>query len=160
MSEILKHGSGTSKLGAIYDELVTFLCGFARYSENGGGAVRGVMLEAYDGGPHWIDRIKRPNVYVPNWSLVVAGNIQPRRLAAMAANLVDDGLFQRFLTIHTRPPSLGLDDDRPVDRGGQERVSRPARDTCPTCTGNHRQAVALLLRRGWPRRAAAVHAPR
>ena len=114
MSEILKTGSGTSKLGAVYDELVTFLCGFTRYSEDGGGAVRGVMLEAYDGGPHWIDRIKRGSVYLPNWSLAVAGNIQPRRLAAMAATLVDDGLFQRFLTIHTRPPLLGLDDDRPA----------------------------------------------
>ena len=115
MSEILKNGSGTSKLGAIYDELVTFLCGFGRYSENGGGnAVRGVMLEAYDGGPHWIDRIKRPNVYVPNWSLAVLGNIQPRRLAVMAPTLVDDGLFQRFLTLHTAPPVLGRDDDRPA----------------------------------------------
>ena len=38
--EILKHGSGTSKLGAIYDELVTFLGGFGRYSDNGGGAAR------------------------------------------------------------------------------------------------------------------------
>ena len=54
------------------------------------------------------------NVYVPNWSLAVPGNIQPRRLAAMAPTLVDDGLFQRFLTIHTQPPVLGRDDDRPA----------------------------------------------
>ena len=63
------------------------------------------MLEAYDGGPQRVDRIKRGHVYVPNWSVVVAGNIQPRRLAGMAENLIDDGLFQRFLTIHTRPAS-------------------------------------------------------
>jgi Protein of unknown function (DUF3987) len=45
---------------------------------------------------------------------VVAGNIQPRRLAGMARDLIDDGLFQRFLTIHTRPAALGGDDDRPL----------------------------------------------
>lgn len=115
LSEILKHGSGTSKLGAIYDELVTFLGGFGRYSDNGGGAERGVLLEAYDGGPHWVDRIKRGHVFVPNWSLAVAGNIQPRRLAGMSPNLIDDGLFQRFLTIHTKPAPTGIDDDQPSD---------------------------------------------
>ena len=113
MSEILRHGGPTSKLGAIYDELVTFLGGFGRYNDNGGGAARGVILEAYDGGPQWIDRIKRGHVYVPNWSLVVAGNIQPRRLANMAPYLIDDGLFQRFLTLHTRPAALGVHDDKP-----------------------------------------------
>jgi hypothetical protein len=47
--------------------------------------------------------------------MVVAGNIQPRRLAGMAKDLVDDGLFQRFLTIHTRPSAIGIEDDIPLD---------------------------------------------
>ena len=46
--------------------------------------IRALMLEAYDGGPQRVDRIKRGHVFVPNWSVVVAGNIQPRRLAGMA----------------------------------------------------------------------------
>ena len=106
MSEILRHGDETEKLTVLCDELVAFFGSFDRYS-NRGGAARALMLEAYDGGPQRIDRIIRGNVYVPNWSIVAAGNIQPRRLASMAANLIDDGLFQRFLTIHTRPPRSG-----------------------------------------------------
>ena len=62
-----------------------------------------------------VDRVKCGHVYLPNWSLVVAGNIQPRRLAAMAPHLIDDGLFQRFLTLHTRPAATGIDDDQPSD---------------------------------------------
>ena len=85
------------------------------------------MLEAYDGGPQRVDRIKRGHVYVPNWSVVVAGNIQPRRLAGMAENLIDDGLFQRFLTIHTRPALLGVDDDRPIAPKHRPRLPRAAR---------------------------------
>ena len=110
MSEILRDGGDDAKLTLLCDELVTFLGGFGRYTDRGA-ANRAQMLEAYDGGPQRIDRINRGHVYVPNWSLVVAGNIQPRRLAGLAENLIDDGLFQRFLTIHTRPAQLGLDDD-------------------------------------------------
>ena len=32
----------------------------------------------------------------------------------MAKDLIDDGLFQRFMTIHTEPAGLGLDDDLPL----------------------------------------------
>ena len=113
MSEILKDGDETGKLTLHCDELVVFLGGFGRYTDRGA-AARAVMLEAYDGGPQRVDRIKRGHIFVPNWSVVVAGNIQPRRLAGMAENLIDDGLFQRFLTIHTRPAELGVDDDKPI----------------------------------------------
>jgi hypothetical protein len=112
-SEILAKGDDYSKLALINDELVSFLCGFNRYSSNGS-AGRAQWLEAYDGGPQMIDRIKRGNIFVPNWSVIVAGNIQPRRLASMAKDLTDDGLFQRFMAIHTKPSQLGIDDDRPL----------------------------------------------
>ena len=113
MSEILKDGDETGKLTLLCDELVAFLGGFGRYTDRGA-AQRALMLEAYDGGPQRVDRIKRGHVYVPNWSVIVAGNIQPRRLAGMARDLTDDGLFQRFLTLHTKPTTLGLEDDRPI----------------------------------------------
>jgi hypothetical protein len=111
MSEILKGGSDQAKLTVLCDELVAFLGGFGRYTDTGSTA-RALMLEAYDGGPQHIDRIKRGNIYVPNWSVNVAGNIQPRRLAGMGKDLADDGLFQRFLTVHAKPAELGADDDK------------------------------------------------
>jgi Protein of unknown function (DUF3987) len=112
-TEILSGGDEYSKLTIRCDELVGWLSSLSRYNTKGGGA-RAMWLEGYDGGPQYIDRIIRGNIYVPNWSVIVAGNIQPRRLAAMAKDLVDDGLFQRFLVNHTRPPELGIEDDLPM----------------------------------------------
>lgn len=112
-SQTLANGHEYSKLTLLCDELVTFLGSFGRYDK--GGAARAMWLESYDGGPQHIDRIIRGNVYVPNWSIIVAGNIQPRRLAAMAKDLIDDGLFQRFTTTHTKPSAIGIDDDQPLN---------------------------------------------
>lgn len=112
--KILSKGNEYSKLTYKADELVTFLAGAGRYSDKGA-AARALWLESFDGGPQHIDRITRGFVHIPNWSMVVAGNIQPRRLAGMAKDLVDDGLFQRFLTIHTRPSAIGIEDDIPLD---------------------------------------------
>jgi hypothetical protein len=103
-SQILADGDDHAKLTLICDELSGFLGGFGRYSPNGA-AARAQWLESYDGGPRRIDRIKRGHIYVPNWSVIVAGNVQPRRLAGVAKDLIDDGLFQRFLTVHTKPTS-------------------------------------------------------
>lgn len=112
-SEVLKEGDQNAKLTLLCDELAAFFGGFGRYSASGA-AGRALWLEAYDGGPQRIDRIRRGHVYVQNWSVVVAGNIQPRRLADMAKDLINDGLFQRFLTVHTRPCDLVTDDDVPL----------------------------------------------
>jgi hypothetical protein len=112
-SQILANGDRHAKLTLICDELTGFLGSFGRYSPNGA-AARAQWLESFDGGPQRIDRIRRGHVFVPNWSLVIAGNIQPRRLAGMAGDLIDDGLFQRFMTIHAKPAALGVDDDQPL----------------------------------------------
>jgi hypothetical protein len=122
-SAILAGGDEHAKLTLRCDELVGFLGSFGRYSDKGS-AARAMWLEGYDGGPQHIDRILRGNVYVPNWSIVVAGNIQPRRLAGMAKDLVDDGLFQRFMTVHTKPAAIGVDDDVPLN----ESIGRDYRD--------------------------------
>jgi hypothetical protein len=113
-SQILATGDKHSKLTLRCDELVGFLGSFGRYSDKGS-AARAMWLEGYDGGPQHIDRILRGNIYVPNWSIVVAGNIQTRRLAGMAKDLVDDGLLQRSITIHTKPAATGTDDDVPLN---------------------------------------------
>jgi hypothetical protein len=113
-SQMLASGNKYSKLTYKSDELVAFLGSFGRYTTKDA-AARALWLESYDGGPQNIDRIIRGNVYVPNWSVVVSGNIQPRRLAGMAQHLIDDGLFQRFITIHTKPSTPLTDDDVPLD---------------------------------------------
>ena len=113
-SQILAAGNEYSKLTYRSDELVTFLGAAGRYTPKGD-AARALWLGGYDGGPQHIDRIIRGNVYVPNWSIGVAGNIQPRRLAGMAKDLIDDGMFQRFITVHTKPSTPCTDDDQPLD---------------------------------------------
>ena len=113
-SEILKTGDDHAKLTLECDELVVFLGGFNRYSTNGSSA-RADWLQAYDGGPHHIDRVRRGHVYVPNWAVNIAGNIQTRRLQGLGGDMISDGLFQRFMTIHAPPQKLGVDDDRPLD---------------------------------------------
>jgi hypothetical protein len=119
---ILADGDKHAKLTIVCDELVTFLGGFNRYT-TAGGPGRALWLESYDGGAKHVDRVQRGHIFIPNWSAVVAGNVQPRRLAGMAKDLIADGLFQRFLTIHTRPAPPGLDDDQPlpVDVGREYR---------------------------------------
>jgi hypothetical protein len=107
--ELLKDGDKYSKITVLCDELSGFLGGFNRYDK--GGAARAAWLESYDGGPRMIDRIIRGHSFIPNWSAVFAGNIQPRRLAQLGKSLIDDGLFQRFMTIHTKPADVGVDDD-------------------------------------------------
>jgi hypothetical protein len=114
VSELLKTGDDYATLTLECDELVVFLGGFTRYSTTGSSA-RADWLQAYDGGPHHIDRVRRGHVYVPNWAVTIAGNIQPRRLQGLAADLICDGLFQRFMVIHTPPQKLGVDDDQPLD---------------------------------------------
>jgi Protein of unknown function (DUF3987) len=108
--QTLADGHECSKLTVLCDELVTFLGNFGRDDKSA--AARALWLESYDRGPKNIDRIMRGNVFVPNWSIVVAGNIQPRKLASMGDGLIDDGLFQRFMTIHTKPSEIVIDDDQ------------------------------------------------
>ena len=150
---------GDGKLTLLCDELVAFLGGFGRYTDRG--AADGRSCSRYDGGPQRVDRIKRGHIYVPNWSVVVAGNIQPRRLAGMADNLIDDGLFQRFLTVHTRPALLGLDDDRPIapSIGRDYRELHEALAKLRPVDRGRGQAVALLRRHRRPCRAPQLHAP-
>jgi hypothetical protein len=115
LTDILKNGGKFSKLALVVDELAGLLGGFGRYNNGQGGAERATYLKAYDGGPEWIDRVKRGSFYVPNFSLVVDGNIQPRKIAELGKQLTNDGLFQRFFTVHAKPSSWREDDDRRIN---------------------------------------------
>lgn len=116
LSQILEGENEGAKVGYFADELATFL-DFGRYkSGKGGGGSRAVMLQAFDGGPQQIDRVIRGSVFVANWSAVVAGNIQPRKLAELGTDLASDGLFQRFIVVHAKEAEVYHDDDRPTDQ--------------------------------------------
>jgi Protein of unknown function (DUF3987) len=112
--DLLSRAGDHAKIAMKCDELMTFLEGFNRYSPNGA-AARALWLESYDGGPQHIDRVRRGFVRVPNWSVVVAGNIQTRRLENFKGSLTDDGLFQRFSVVHAKPADLVDDDDQPIN---------------------------------------------
>jgi len=143
----------------ICDELVTFFGSFDRYNKRSS-APRALMLEAYDGGPQQIDRIVRGYVYVPNWSLVVAGNIQGRRLQGMAGDLIDDGLFQRFMVTHTKPASPGADDDVPlVPHVGRDYRNLRHSGQSSTDTRVRRPPEARPRRRGRLCRPPQLHSP-
>lgn len=116
LSQLLEGENDGAKIGYFADELATFL-DFGRYKTGkGGGGSRAAMLQAYDGGPQQIDRIMRGSVFVANWSVVVAGNIQPRKLAELGTDLASDGLFQRFIVVHAKEAEVYHDDDRPTDQ--------------------------------------------
>jgi hypothetical protein len=59
---------------------------------------KGFWLQAFDGGPYHVDRIKRGETYIRNLSVSLLGGIQPARLAELHG-LTSDGLLQRFLPV-------------------------------------------------------------
>lgn len=100
------------------DELAAMLGVFDRYSKGGTvNAGRAHVLALYDGGPRRIDRVQRGKVYVPNWSAVPVGHIQPDKVRPVVGGLSDDGLLQRFMLV--LPPRVEVadpdDDDIATD---------------------------------------------
>ena len=91
------------------DELAGWLGSMEKY---GGGKAansdRAFWLEAYDGGPHVVDRIRRGTQAVENLSASVLGGIQPDKLAEIHG-LTNDGLLQRFIPVMTRGGRFRVD---------------------------------------------------
>lgn len=93
------------------DELSGFFGAFDRYN-NGGSADRSFWLEAYNGGPHLVDRVKHGALRIPNLSTSILGGIQPDLIRKVLANGVsDDGLIQRFNPILLRSARLEKDEE-------------------------------------------------
>jgi hypothetical protein len=90
------------------DELSGWLGSMERYANNAGRSDRAFWLQAYDGGPHSIDRIRRGELFIKNLSVSVLGCIQPQRLAEIQG-LTSDGLLQRLLPVMTGAASFPLD---------------------------------------------------
>jgi hypothetical protein len=83
---------------SLRDELAGWIGSFDRYSTGSG---RQFWLEAYQGNPFIIDRVKNENgpIVVPSLSVSVLGGIQPDRLASAFLKGDDDGLVSRFLNV-------------------------------------------------------------
>lgn len=96
---------------SVHDELVSLLSSMDAYKNNKSGKDRSAWLELYNGGMHTIDRVaKEKSIRVPNWSASVIGGIQPEKLQAIASDLTDDGLLQRFMVIFGK--NIGDEIDR------------------------------------------------
>jgi hypothetical protein len=90
------------------DELQGWLGAMDQYRAHGG-RDRALFLEAWNGGPQPIDRVRRGRVLVSNWSACILGGIQPEPMRKLAGKLTDDGLLQRFLVVMARPSVRGED---------------------------------------------------
>jgi hypothetical protein len=90
------------------DEISFWLGSMERYSNSAGRSDRGFWLQAYDGGPHNVDRIKRGSIHIKNLSVSLLGCIQPDRLAEMQG-LTSDGLLQRFIPVMWGPATFTQD---------------------------------------------------
>jgi hypothetical protein len=92
------------------DEVAGWIGGMEKYASGRGSTVdRSFWLQAFDGGPYHVDRIKRGETYIRNLSVSLIGGIQPARLAELRG-LTSDGLLQRFLPMMMGPSSLARDE--------------------------------------------------
>ena len=85
------------------DEIAGWIGGMEKYggSNKGASADRAFWLQAYDGGPHTVDRINRGEQRIRNLSVSLIGGIQPERLKELHG-LTSDGLLQQS------PPMAGI----------------------------------------------------
>lgn len=106
------------------DELVGLLSTWDRDGREGD---RAFYLEAWAGtGTFSIDRIGRGSLLIPNMAVSIFGGIQPdlleKYLAAAAASMGNDGLFQRFSVLVYPDPIPYIWRDKVPDKGAREAV--------------------------------------
>lgn len=105
-----------------FDELSGWFGAMDAYRQSGVGSKdRAKWLEAYEGGKQRIDRVSRPPIIVPNWSICVMGGIQPDAMRGIAAKLPEDGLMQRFMV--TMAEDAIEDEDRPYNAPAKRRYT-------------------------------------
>jgi hypothetical protein len=86
------------------DELAGWLLGLNAYNDAG----RAFWVEAYGGGPYFVERQKSPlPIAIPRLAVAVCGGTQPDRLAEMFRD-ADDGLLARFCWFWPEPQPFHL----------------------------------------------------
>ena len=104
LSEVLRDGGDAKQhtpLGKVLvrqDEMSEFFANLDRY-RNGdcGGGDRGAYLRLHNGGRFVMDRVGRGTFACSNWSACFLGGIQPGPIQAVAKDMADEGLLQRFI---------------------------------------------------------------
>ena len=109
MTDVLEHNP--AGLTSVHDELAAQIGSWDQYKDGGGGKDRAHWLKLKEGGPHYVDRVRRGHGHVKNWSSSLLGNIQPARIAEIdkQKKLAADGMLQRFLLIPARDAVPGID---------------------------------------------------
>jgi Protein of unknown function (DUF3987) len=97
--------------GLLYfaDELSGWIGSMDAYKARAG-KDRPFWLTAKEGQPYTINRQGRGRTVVPNCAVGVLGGIQPDRIRALADNLDDDGLLQRFMPVLIDQRGPGVDE--------------------------------------------------
>jgi hypothetical protein len=105
------------------DEFSGWIGGMEKYggTSRGASADRGFWLQAFDGGPHTVDRIGRGETYIGNLSVSLIGGIQPAKLAELRG-LTSDGLLQRFIPVMMRASNLAQDCASGDDQENYQRL--------------------------------------
>lgn len=92
------------------DEIAGWIGSMERYGGGKGAtADRAFWLQAYDGGPFTVDRIRRGEQRIRNLSVSLLGGIQPNRLKEVR-DLTSDGLLQRFLPVMVGKSTFPIDE--------------------------------------------------
>jgi hypothetical protein len=94
---------------SLHDELSGWLASMDAYKASGSTKDRAAWLEAYNGGPRAIDRVRAGSTFVENWSFTVLGGIQPSVIHQYAKATNHDGMLQRFLIVEAGPAGMGQD---------------------------------------------------
>jgi DNA polymerase I-like protein with 3'-5' exonuclease and polymerase domains len=131
----------------IQDELSGWFGSMDKYNSNRGGQKdRGFWLQAFNGGPYAVDRIKRGSLLIENLSISLLGGIQPEPMRAIAADSVDDGLIQRLIPIVLRPAVVGKDEPTGSCTEDYTALIGHLHDTPPPAAPYQFSAAALVLR--------------
>lgn len=109
MTDVLEHNP--AGLTSVHDELAAQIGSWDAYKDGAGGKDRAHWLKLKEGGPHYVDRVRRGHGHVKNWSSSLLGNIQPNRIADIdrRQSLAADGMLQRFILIPARDAVPGID---------------------------------------------------
>jgi hypothetical protein len=83
---------------------------------------RGHWLEAYDGGPHQVNRIGRGSPLIDNWSVSVLTAGTPEGIQRYFKKLPDDGMVHRFIPVLMNPPQKEIGGTAVVQQGVWKKV--------------------------------------
>ena len=110
-TEAAQEAFKTSERGllGLYDEMSGWFGSMDRYDHGNRNAYdRAFWLQAYQGGPYYVDRVQRGSAVLKNLSLTILGGIQPDLIRKVSKTASDDGLIQRLTPIILRPAGVAV----------------------------------------------------